>query len=148
MALIRVLIGADGPVIDLGIWLARALAHALVAQGQVVPPPQTIRALIDTGADRTAIHPNALASIASPPSGTPLVRRPGSTTASRRVNVHDVRLAFGGTVVSSTRRSWVEVEAAAVVPADPSVLALIGRDMLAHCQFIYDGLKGELVLIC
>jgi hypothetical protein len=60
MALIRVPIGAEGPVIDLGIWLARALSHALVAQGQAVPPPQTIRALIDTGADRTAIHSNAL----------------------------------------------------------------------------------------
>ena len=47
MALIRVPIGADGPVIDLGIWLARALAHASVAQGRTVPPPQTIRALIE-----------------------------------------------------------------------------------------------------
>ncbi len=148
MALIRVPIGADGPVIDLGIWLARALAHTLVAQGQAVPPPQTIRALIDTGADRTAIHPNALGSIASPPSGTTLVRRAGSTTGARRVNLHDVRLAFGGAIVSSTRGSWVELESAALVPADPSVLALIGRDMLAHCQFIYDGLKGELLLIC
>ena len=33
-------------------------------------------------------------------------------------------------------------------PPTPSVLALIGRNMLAHCQFIYDGLKGELLLIC
>jgi hypothetical protein len=148
MPLIRVPLGLDGPVIDLGIWLARALAHALVARGQVVPPPQTIRALIDTGADRTAIHPNALALIASPPSGTTLVRRPGSTTIARRVNLHDVRLAFGGAVVSPTRGSWVEIESAAIVPADPSVLALIGRDMLAHCQFVYDGLKGELLLVC
>ncbi len=148
MALIRVPIGLDGPVIDLGIWLARALAHAVVARGQAVPPAQTIRALIDTGADTTAIHPNALALIGSPPSGTTLVRRPGSTTTSRRVKLHDVRLAFGGAVVSPTTGPWVEIEAAADVPADPSVLALIGRDMLAHCQFLYDGLGGELLLIC
>jgi len=148
MPLIRVPIGVDGPVIDLGIWMARAIAHALVARGLVVPHPQTIRALIDTGADRTAIHPSALALIASPPSGTVLVRRPGPSTATRRVNLHDVRLAFGGAVVSPTRGPWVEVESAAVVPADPSVLALIGRDMLAHCQFVYDGLKGELLLVC
>jgi predicted aspartyl protease len=148
MPLIRVPIGVDGPVIDLGIWMARPLAHAMVAQGRMVPPPQTIRALIDTGADRTAIHPSALALIASPPSGTIRVRRPGSTTAIRRVNLHDVRLAFGGAVTSPTRSSWVEVESAAVVPADPGVLALIGRDMLAHCQFVYDGLKGELLLVC
>jgi hypothetical protein len=59
-----------------------------------------------------------------------------------------VRLAFGGAVVSPIRGSWVEIESAAVIPADPSVPALIGRDMLAHCQFVYDGLKGELLLVC
>jgi hypothetical protein len=32
-------------------------------------------------------------------------------------------------------------------PADPNVLALIGRDMLAHCQFVSDGLIGDLLLI-
>lgn len=147
MPILRVPIGADGPVIDLGIWSARALAHAMVAQGQVVPPPQTIRALIDTGADRTAIHPNALGLIGSPPTGTNLIRRPGFTTAVRRVNLHDVRLAFGGAVVTPTRGAWIEVESVAVAPADPGVLALIGRDMLAHCQFVYDGLKGEMILL-
>ncbi len=35
-----------------------------------------------------------------------------------------------------------------LVPVDPSVLALVGRDMLAHCQFVHDGLKGELLLVC
>jgi hypothetical protein len=148
MPIIRVPIGADGPVIDVGLWLPRALSHALVAQGMVVPPPQTIRALIDTGADQSAIHPNALATIASPPSGTILVRRPTSITSVRRVNLHDVRLMFGGTADSRPRSSWIEVESAAVVPADPSVLALIGRDMLANCQFVYDGFKSELLLVC
>jgi predicted aspartyl protease len=147
MPLIRVPIGADRPVIDLGIWVGRAVAHVLVAQGQTVPPSQTIRALIDTGADRTAIHPYALASIGSLPSGTIRIRRPSSTTTSRRVNLYDVRLAFGGVSASLVRSAWVEIEAAAVVPADPNILALIGRDMLAHCQFVYDGLNGDLVLV-
>lgn len=57
-------------------------------------------------------------------------------------------VSFGGAVVSPTKGSWVEIESVAVIPADPGVLALIGRDMLAHCQFVYDGLKGELLLIC
>src|SRR5947209_1291138 len=125
MPLIRVPIGVDGPVIDLVIWIGRAAAHALVAHGQAVPPLQTIRALIDTGADRTAIHPGAMALINSPPAGTIRVRRPGSQTASRRVNLHDVRLAFGGVPAAPARAGWVEVEAAGVVPADPHVLALI-----------------------
>jgi predicted aspartyl protease len=147
MPLLRVPIGVDGPVIELDIWISRVAAHALIAQGQAVPPSQTLRALIDTGADRTAIHPNALALINSPPAGTIRVRRPGSTTAFRRVNLHDVRLAFAGVLALPSRTVWVEVEAAAVIPADPKILALIGRDMLAHCQFIYDGPDSELLLV-
>jgi hypothetical protein len=146
MPRIHVPIGPDGPVIDLGIWVGRVVAHALVAQGQKVAPAQTIRALIDTGADRTAVHPGALALIGSPPAGTIRVRRPGSIIAARWVNLHDLHLAFGGDSTASSRRTWVVIEAAAVVPADPHVLALIGRDMLAHCRFVYDGVSGELVL--
>ena len=145
MPRIRVPIGPDGPVIELSIWVGRVVAHALVAQGQTVAQ-QIIRALIDTGADRTAVHPGALALIGSPPAGTIRVRRPGSTIASRWVNLHDLRVAFGGVSTASSRRAWVVIEAAAVVPADPQILALIGRDMLAHCRFVYNGTNGELVL--
>jgi hypothetical protein len=60
----------------------------------------------------------------------------------------DVRLAFGGALISPARGPWVEVGAVAVAPADSNVLALIGRDMLANCQFLYDGIRGELILIC
>jgi predicted aspartyl protease len=146
MPRLRVPIGSDGPVIDLSIWVGRVVAHALMAQGQAVAPAQSIRALIDTGADRTAIHPSALSLISSPPAGTIRVRRPGSTVASQWVNLHDLRLAFGSISTASSRRAWVVIEAAAVIPADPHVLALIGRDMLAHCKFIYDGTNGQLVL--
>ena len=40
MPRIRVPIGVDGPVIDLGLWIGRAAAHALIAQGQAVRSPQ------------------------------------------------------------------------------------------------------------
>jgi hypothetical protein len=147
MPLIRVPIGPGGPVVDLHIWIGRAAAQALIAQGRAVPTPQTIRALIDTGADRTAIHPGALGSIHSPPGGTARVRRPGSRSPFRVVDLHDVRLAYGGASVPLVRAAWLEIEAVAVVPADPSILALIGRDMLAHCRFLYDGWKGGLLLV-
>ena len=88
MPLLRVPIGSDGPVVELVMWIGRSAAHSLVAQGRPVPSPQTIRALIDTGADRTAIHPNALALINSPPAGTVKVRRPSSMRSSRPVNLH------------------------------------------------------------
>lgn len=48
MPRIRVPIGVDGPLIELGFWIGRAAAHALIEQGQGVGSPQTLRALIDT----------------------------------------------------------------------------------------------------
>jgi hypothetical protein len=33
------------------------------------------------------------------------------------------------------------------MPADPHLMALIGRDMLAHCRFVYDGPGGEFTLV-
>jgi hypothetical protein len=146
MPLIRVAMGVDGPIIDLDLWIGRAEAHTLIAQQQPVPNSQIIRALIDTGADRTAIHPNALGLISSLSVGTIKVRRPGFQKF-QRVNLHDVRLAFGGVRALSAQTGCVEIKSAAVVPANPTVLALIGRDMLAHCRFLYDGLKGELLLV-
>jgi hypothetical protein len=147
MPVIRVPIGSDGPVVDQVLWLGRAVAQALITQGRAVPTPQTIRALIDTGASRTAIHSAALGLIHSPPAGTAKVRRPESKGAFRVVDLHDVRLAFAGVRTPSAGAAWVEIEAVAVMPADPGILALIGRDMLAHCQFLYDGWKGEVLLV-
>lgn len=147
MPVLRVAIGPDGPVVDLGLWIGRAAAQALIARGRPVPAPQAVRALIDTGADRTAIHPVVLGSIASPPAGTARVRRPGGTGASRSVDLHDVRLAIAGSPTPAIPTTWVELEAVAVAPANPGILALIGRDLLAHCQFFYDGWRGELLLV-
>ena len=143
MPVLRVPIGSDGPVVDLVLWIGRAAAHALIARGRAVATPQTIRALIDTGASRTAIHPAALGLIHSPPAGTAKVRRPGSTGACRVVDLHGVRLAFAGVPTPSSGVAWVEIEAVAVTPADPGIVALIGRDMLAHCQFLDDGWSGK-----
>ena len=57
-----------------------------------------------------------------------------------------MRPAFGGVTPPPTRTTRAEIEAA-VVPASPNVLALIGRDRLARCQFVYDGLNCDLLLV-
>ena len=147
MPLARITIGSDGPVIDLAVCIGFAVERGLQRRGKKVPSFQTVRALIDTGADRTAIHPDVLASINSPPSGTFRLRRPGSASAVRNVDVHDVRLAFAAHPVSRSSGQWVALKAVAAVPADPSILALIGRDMLATCHFLYDGPRSEVVLV-
>ena len=112
-----------------------------------MPAPTTGRALIDTGADRTAIHPMVPRSIPSPPAGTARVRRPGGTGTYRSVDLHDVRLAIAGAPTPAIPPAWVEIEAVAVAPANPGILALIGRGMLAHSQSFYDGWRRERILV-
>ena len=63
------------------------------------------------------------------------------------VDLHDVRLAFAGIPTPSTAAAWFEIQAVAVMPADVGILALIDLDMLAHCQFLYDGWKSEVLLV-
>jgi hypothetical protein len=147
MARFRLPIGTDGPVMDLSVWTARSTAQALIVQGQAAPSPQVIRALVDTGADRTAIHPDVLALIQSRPAGTLQVRRPGPSTAFALVDLHRIRVAFGGVSGPKAGAMWFDVQAAAIAPADPHLLALIGRDMLAHCRFVYDGPGSEFALV-
>ena len=50
--------------------------------------------------------------------------------------------------LGSPQREAPGVEAESAVSTDPGILALIGRDMPGNCQFVYDGLKGELLLVC
>jgi hypothetical protein len=146
MPIIRLSISADGPVIDLGVWIGRSAAHAQIAWGHRPVPPLTISALIDTGSDLSGIHPNVLAQFRSAATGTAPIRRPGTRNAFVSVDIHDARLAFGGVRVQ-TRPNWIPITAAAVIPSSPNLLALIGRDLLASCQFANDGPGRTLILI-
>jgi hypothetical protein len=49
-------IGEDGPIIDVRIWIGTERKGALDALGLPVPPPSSIRGLVDTGARMTAIQ--------------------------------------------------------------------------------------------
>ena len=57
---ITVMIGADGPVIDLGVAVGRSWQRRLAAQGIVVPSATTVQALIDPGSDLSVVHPQVL----------------------------------------------------------------------------------------
>jgi hypothetical protein len=141
---LRIPIGPDGPVLDLGVWIGRTEALALVAQGRGVPPPLTVRALIDTGSDISAIHPLVAARLGSSSPGTVRLRRPGMGPAFHSKPLFDVRLAFGG---ARTGAAWMDLSVAGVPPSTPGILAIAGRDLLRGCMFLYDGIRGEFLLL-
>jgi predicted aspartyl protease len=140
---ITLMIGSDGPVIDVAVTVGQRLQQQFVAQGVAPPQPVTIRALIDTGSDLTAIHPQILQQFGVRSSGSVRIRRPGAGSGYRLAAISEVRLSIGGI---SPGASWIPTRVVGVAPSTPTVLALIGRDILELCTLFYNGPRGELTL--
>jgi Aspartyl protease len=87
-------IGSDGAVIELAVAVGRPWQQRLSTLGAPAPPP--MRALIDTGADLSAIHPQILHQLGVNRAGSVQIRRPGSGSGYRPVALYEVQLSIGG----------------------------------------------------
>jgi predicted aspartyl protease len=61
-----------------------------------VPPPTTVRALIDTGSDLSVVHPQVLRQLGVQATGSIRIRRPGAVGGFRPASVSEVQLSIGG----------------------------------------------------
>ena len=130
--------GADGPVIDLTVWIGPAEAAKLQAAGRPVPGPATIRALVDTGADRTAVDLTVIRRLGLPLHGRALLHSSAAGTRGILVKTYDAQLVLGG-LQAAPFPGWRAVEVVGVSVAKQGVLALVGRDLLDSCLVVYDG---------
>ena len=73
------------------------------------------------------------------------IRRPGHGTNFHLAWLSDVELSLGGIGIGTP---WIPAKVIGVPPSTPTVLALIGRDILGHCTLFYNGPRGELTLSC
>jgi len=115
------------------------LAEKIGSQGGTVAAPNVGHALIDTGATKSCVDEQALATLAIRPVGQTKVLTP---SGSETQFIHPVRLTFVGTTLGS-------IEPIAVLASklkDQGLLALIGRDILAHCILVYNGPGGIFTL--
>jgi predicted aspartyl protease len=134
MPLLPIPLVPAGAFLDLGVAASRAITSA-------TNRPASWRALIDTGADMTAISPAVVAAL-----------RPqflDRVTVQRAVgglvwhNTYLVRVRFGGRAAPG---QWFNVEAVEVLPATPDVDVLIGMDLLLKIDMAWNG-PGRLVLL-
>jgi hypothetical protein len=93
-------------------------------------------ALIDTGASVTSVNEAPLRALGLRPTGVTEVATPSSPGS--RQPVYPCVLSFPGTPLPAI--PFNEVVASDLTAFGVSVL--IGRDILAHCQFIYNGPEG------
>ena len=140
-----VMIGSDGPAIDLAVAVGRAWQRRLATQGTPVPSPTTVWALIDTGSDLSVVHPQILQQLGVQATGSVRIRRPGAGGGFRLAAMFDIQFSVGGV---SPGTHWISTRVVGVAPSTPTVLALLGRDVLEHCTLFYNGPRGKLTLSC
>ena len=124
-----------GPVIQVTVSLAAAFAQGLQQGGHAVPAPIAGWALVDTGASDTCIDADQAQRMGLP--AIDVVTMASASHAATLQNLYPIRIEFASVpiVVDAPRVMGANLAA-------QSLLLLIGRDLLQHCTFTYNGLAG------
>lgn len=129
-----------GPIISVEISIPTALSNLFQTNKIPIPQPVTGFALIDTGCMLTSVDVATVNRLGLKPVG---VEEDVYTAQGRgKTNRYPAHVKFPGTNI--------EIDYNAVLTADLSgqhfnntpIIALIGRDILADCVFIYNGKTG------
>jgi len=136
---------ADGPIIDVRTWIGTEYKDVLDAGGLTVPPPFSIRGLIDTGARMTAIQRALVEGMGLPVHNWIALKSSVLGDEERQAPVYRIRITFGPIEAPDPPR-WRTIFAVGVNVVSPGALALIGQDLLATCRFTYDGRKRRLMM--
>ena len=138
-------IGPGGPIIEVRLWLPADDVGLLKAGGLPVPAPCSVPALVDTGAEMTALHRPLADWLGAPVQD--LVKLGSSVLGreEREVPVYLVRVTFGA-IEAPDPPKWRTILVAGVDVVSPGASVLIGRDLLATCRFTYDGRKRRLMI--
>lgn len=132
-----------GPLVDIQVGVTAFRAAVLAALGQAIPAPVTIRALVDTGASGTCLDTRVIQQLNLSPTGFVHVLTPSTGTIPHSTNTCDVNLTLLHPSLSTT---FGPVPAIECNFQGQGFQALIGRDTLAHCLFVYDGKSGLFML--
>jgi hypothetical protein len=117
--------------------VSKARVQVLKAAGESIPPPVQIDALLDTGASCTCVDPTVLAKLKLTPTGSVSVNTPTTGATPQLADQYDAALIIpdGGTPFVLETIPVVATE----LFAAQGFHALIGRDILDRCVFVYTG---------
>ena len=156
MSYITLQIGADGAIFDAYLGVSRARQDALKAASQPVPNTIKVRALLDTGASCTCVHPSFPAALGLTPSGNAELYTVSTGDDPEEFDEYDVSLL----VINPTATVAPVIHAFHAMPLYFSTIkmvgtkaleklgcdVLVGRDILESCMFVYDGKNSTLLL--
>ena len=135
----------SGPVINIGISISKQRRAALIKEGFTVPDIQAVRALLDTGASGTCVDPSVLEALKLTPTGTIQIHTPSSGSTPAEAEQYDVGILVPG---QQNQHPLIEdtVPVTSAVLSVQGIGALIGRDILSRCLFIYNGASSSFTL--
>ena len=132
-----------GPALQVEVNLPQPLIEFLSEQGKSIPAPSTGIALIDTGASMTCVDESVLAKL-----GINAVGLVSLGTAAGYVQrpLFPAKVTFPEPklIVDLSRVVAVDLHGQTIMKLP--LIALVGRDILRMCQFIYDGSGGFFTL--
>lgn len=145
MALFSAEIAPAGPLCSGIIGLSKAREDALQRSGQPLPPLVPILALIDTGASCTCIDPSVLHALNLSPTGSTSISTPSTGNVPHTAYQYDV-----GFVIVPPDGTPLILQTVPVIASEllsqQGFHALLGRDILDQCLFVYNGKEGFFTL--
>lgn len=129
----------NGPILTVEISIPNALATLLTSQNQPIPSPSTGYALIDTGATRTCVDHQVITQLGVNPVGTITSGTAGGTVNQSLFPAH---VRFPQESIDLDFNACVGVNLTGQTALSQPIIALIGRDILQHLLFIYNGPAG------
>lgn len=134
-------ISADGLIVQSVFGLNGPATAARAHAGQPIPRPIVARALLDCGADATAIAPHVFRSLGVAPTS------PGMSQTSSgmvRVKLYQISLSIVGP--GSLALTVPDLLVSELTVPLPNLDALIGMDVLRQCLFVMDGPGQQFIL--
>jgi hypothetical protein len=133
-------VSSNGPILQAFVAVSQARSDALAAAGRQLPDPVSIRALVDTGASCTCVDPSVLITrLGLTPTGSVNVNTPSTGSTPHRADQFDVALI----IPAATGAPALVLQTIPVVSSEllggQGFHALIGRDILDRCLFVYNG---------
>ncbi len=139
-------VGADGALVDVQFGLSATAVKQLRAHLSPIVQPLTVRAVIDTGAEMTCLDTALVQALRLPAHGFTPANVPaigGLTFQSQ----HDAGFAMLHPSGNASDNLLVgDLLILEVSLAGLGFQALVGRDVLARCRFLYDGIGDRFEL--
>lgn len=132
-------ISPQGPVVDAGVMASPARLQALQDSQQPVPPPQIVRALIDTGASISAVDPSVLTALGLSATGEAEIHTPSTAGVPVKTATYDVQIAILAGRPGDLHFISETVQVTSTELTAQGFQVLIGRDILKSCILYFNG---------